>query len=440
MKHPFTLERGGRTYFLVKHPSARKLPAGDMARAPWFIRFTDPTTQRETWRKVGDWHQRDLAVETARTLLINARAGAHPFQRMSDQLRYRQAKAAQAISLEAVETAYRSGSAGRIDPNTIQQNILSLRNLIRRATGTDKTPSQIPIQILDGDIVHKFKKAILDETAAFDDAARRSRMRTANSMMRHCRSIFSSDMRSIYRRDHQLEIPATIDTFMTEPEFTEVAKSKNDYWMPPDSLLHTTFTELEKLRTTNQNAYVAVWLAIGFGLRKEEIGGVRRRNFIIIQGQPILELEEVWIRHRSRNSTKNGDVRPRIPCTNGAWAKLEAIINATPSDDYLLTGTPTTRLDVTFRDISAWMRGLGWRTQKTVHEFRAYGGCQVAMRDGIYQCSKWMRHSSVSVTERHYARYIMEQITNAPLQLPAIHDGPLTIARPAGSAGDANRI
>ncbi len=89
-KHPFTLERGGRTYFLVKHPAARKLPAADMARAPWFIRFIDPTTKRETWRKVGDWHERELATEAARTLLINARTGGNPWQKLSDQLRYRQ--------------------------------------------------------------------------------------------------------------------------------------------------------------------------------------------------------------------------------------------------------------------------------------------------------------------------------------------------------------
>lgn len=90
MKHPFTIERGGRTYCLVKHPAARKLPAADMARAPWFIRFVDPATKRETWRKVGEWHEKELAAEAARTLLINARSGGSPWQKLSDQLRYRQ--------------------------------------------------------------------------------------------------------------------------------------------------------------------------------------------------------------------------------------------------------------------------------------------------------------------------------------------------------------
>jgi integrase len=90
MKIPFTLERGGRQYFLVKHSNQRKLPPAEMALQPWYIRFTDPTTKRPTWRKVGAWHEKELAIDAARTLLINARAGGNPFQKLSDQLRYRQ--------------------------------------------------------------------------------------------------------------------------------------------------------------------------------------------------------------------------------------------------------------------------------------------------------------------------------------------------------------
>lgn len=90
MKHPFTLERGGRVYHLVKHTTARKLPPAEMTRAAWFLRFTDPATGRPTWRKCGEHYETELAVAAARELLTQARAGANPFRQYRDTVTYRQ--------------------------------------------------------------------------------------------------------------------------------------------------------------------------------------------------------------------------------------------------------------------------------------------------------------------------------------------------------------
>ena len=85
-----------------------------------------------------------------------------------------------------------------------------------------------------------------------------------------------------------------------------------------------------------------------------------------------------------KEPTKNGQRWPRIDVSNSTWEKLSPLITVLKPDDYPIESpTATKRVEGVFRDISVWMRELGWGTQKTFHEFRAFGGCQVAMRDGI---------------------------------------------------------
>jgi integrase len=319
-------------------------------------------------------------------------------------------------TLKQLEAAYRASAT--IAATTIEANISALRNIIRRATGQPSAEST-PITALDGDLVDRFKQSILAECAQLDEPKRRSRQRTANSLLRQARSLFTAGLLSAYRR-RGLELPA-LNTFISEPGFRDATKQRDEYRVPSDNLITSTFTALANLKATDRNSFVAIWLALGFGLRKEEIAGVRARNLITLAGQPTLELEEVWVRGACKKATKNGSERPRIACTNGAWEHLLPIIQCLAPDEYLLIGSDTQRCEITFRKVADWMRALGWCTLKAIHEFRAFAGCQVATRDGIYQASKWLRHSSIGITERHYGRYIVQKVTSATLQLPTTH-------------------
>lgn len=118
---------------------------------------------------------------------------------------------------------------------------------------------------------------------------------------------------------------------------------------------------------------------------------------------------------------KKGSVCPSIQCSNGAWQHLQPIVASLQAEDYLLRApTATGRCEEVFRRLSAWMADLGWATDKKLHELRAYAGCQVARRDGIEAASRWLRHSSIVVTQRHYGRYLRPTITDAPLQIPSL--------------------
>lgn len=89
MKFRFTTERGGRDWFLVKHPRDRKLPLEEQAKRPWYIRMAVAGEKNNRWKKVGEAHETEAAVIAARDLMRVARVGGNPFTELLEATRYR---------------------------------------------------------------------------------------------------------------------------------------------------------------------------------------------------------------------------------------------------------------------------------------------------------------------------------------------------------------
>ena len=91
LSHPFTLERGGRSSQLVKHPRDRQLPPEDQKNRPWYVRVPVPGEKNPRWKKVGEAHELETATAAARELLLKARVGGNPFTELWEAARYRSA-------------------------------------------------------------------------------------------------------------------------------------------------------------------------------------------------------------------------------------------------------------------------------------------------------------------------------------------------------------
>jgi integrase len=161
----------------------------------------------------------------------------------------------------------------------------------------------------------------------------------------------------------------------------------------------------EWVKLTDRNMFLAVGLELAAGLRKGEVvqctwGMLSRdRNGALLDG---------------RGAVKNCSGRFLVPPIDPYWSVLLRRIEKEgwrgKNTDPVLLGTITETSDCTFRNIGAWMRGLGWKTQKTNHALRAWSGSLVAMKFGIYRASAWLRHSSVKVTESHYTHFLNERV------------------------------
>jgi integrase len=321
----------------------------------------------------------------------------------------------------ALLIAHERLSAGHIRPNTAHSYRLQLLNVLRTAGHAE--PASVTLDTIGAHTAGAYLRAVLAAAQGENATGRRlaQMKRSADSTLLAARCLFNPVMRRAYA-EAGVAIPPSVAEFCAAPDFCSA--TKREYQEPPDHIIAATFKSLDEQRTQNPNLYVAVWLALGFGLRKSEISGVQVRDFQTFNGQLCLVLREVWVARRRYDVTKNADELPRVPVSNGAWEHLAPFLAGRLPGDYLLSGVhKSARMEYTFRAVSEWMRGLGWGTQKTVHEFRAFAGCQVARRDGIEAASKWLRHSSIVVTQQSYGRYLKPRITDAPLELPTVTPG-----------------
>ena len=171
--------------------------------------------------------------------------------------------------------------------------------------------------------------------------------------------------------------------------------------------------------------YRAIWLAIGFGLRKSEIAAARRDWFHQVDGVMYCRGDALAKNHKY----------PEIRAQLGAWPKLEPVLRDHAPDAPILTGTATERNEDTFRRISEWMRTLGWETQHHIHEFRAWAGCQIAMAAGgrgLLDAMVFMRHASYATTEKYYGHHMKIKLGEVQLSLPTIAPFAPAVVRAAG--------
>lgn len=326
-----------------------------------------------------------------------------------DRARYRKPIADTTIG--QITTAYAQLAPLReISPTTAILNVNALHNILRAAgVAARGSESAASITKLNADLIDQYKTATLRRAQQTeDDSQAQSAYRSANSILRQARSIFTPELVDHYRRKQNLNLP-DLDPFLKTPGFERVAKT--EYHAAPDPLITKTFAALDALHPTDPNAYLAIWLTVGFGLRKSETAAVTPHSFHDIAGRTVLRLVRRF---------KNDEHIITIPCQLDAWQRLAPQVAAALAAGraHLLQGTKTERTEETFRRISAWMRTLGWDTQKTHHEFRAWAGCQIAMKHGLLAARDFLRHASITTTEKYYGRYIRQQIPHIPLQLP----------------------
>ena len=82
------------------------------------------------------------------------------------------------------------------------------------------------------------------------------------------------------------------------------------------------------------------------------------------------------------------------------WSQFILQSSCAPQPESL---RPYYRCEETFDRLNAWLRGKGIRANKPLHELRKEVGAIIATEQGIYAASKFLRHSDITTTARHYA-------------------------------------
>lgn len=381
----FKLE--GKRYKLFKRERSKD--------APWYVHFQHKTKR---FKRSLDTNHARKAEHLARAIISAVKSGAwvaltETKQHQDSQERY--------ATIGDVLDHYKR-NPGEVKDRTARGNVGALVKILTTVFEKENEEEirKLSIESLDRSVVRKYKETIVgadDEGDDDDDEEGVQRAkRTANSYLRQGRSVFSQAMLETYQ-DAGLKLPMDqLREFVKATGFKGAGKT--EYHVPDDGLIRKTFAALEKLRTSDVEVFKAICCACGAGLRKSEIGKVRWNWFKESRGGVVLDSNVIG---------KDNLVIKNVPVMMEWWKRLQKVRPAdAKADDYILTGSKTTRTEDIFRRVGAWMRSLGWQTQKTIHEFRAYVGSKVAEAHGIEAAAMFLRHKEPKVTRDFYLRYV----------------------------------
>ncbi len=279
-----------------------------------------------------------------------------------------------------------------------------LRNVLRGAGHAE--PDPLPLaRACTSETVHAYLEhieAAAAEADAQDDAARIRR--SAASILNQAKAVFSLLTTESARRAGVVlpELTEFLRHIVIARKRLLKGSGKVDFRPPDDTVIAATLAAWRALDVTNadqRNAYVMIWLALSCGLRISEIGQARWEWVTQRDGVPLLQ-GSAFVKNR----TGELRVRPIDPFWNEGLARF-LTLNPQPSTPFLTTQTP----EPAARTVSDLMRSAGWRTQKAAHALRALSGSWVAAQWGIFTAQGWLRHASVTTTERSYTVLLRDQ-------------------------------
>jgi integrase len=227
-------------------------------------------------------------------------------------------------------------------------------------------------------------------------AARASATRSSNSYLRCARSLFSSKI--VRFVSEKLELPDPLPFSGIKIDRPRAPKYQGNIDVP---LLIT--AARNELRESDPDAYLALLLAIGAGLRKGEIDSLRWQQ-VNFQRQALrIEVSE-------HGDLKTDESAAEVEIDDALTTELRAhmrgkkvpFVIGSAHGPRVSFGSQEYRCEPTFRRLYAWLRGKGITDKKPLHVLRKEFGSIINQRHGLYAASAALRHRNIATTAGHY--------------------------------------
>jgi len=373
-------KHAGRRYTLRKRTDGRD--------SPWY--FTGQIRGRRLHRSMDTNVAAVAAARAVQSIIEPARLENW---KSVDRSRLKAASATVGQLVEVWRVAPLKVSRGH--RRQVENNLLAV---LRRAGCAD--PLNERAEILNPQTVRKYFGAVLAATSDLPQGDAARAMRSANSVFNSGRSLVRPAVLAHYE-DAGLVLP---DMAGWHEEFKR--RRFESVAVEPEPVSFSVMRGLLRswVRMGNWNEFAAVAMELAFGLRAGEVSQVRWEHFRRVDGTWELAADAAVKRGGGRLV-----VRALDPFWRVFWRRARR--EGRTAGGHVLEGSMTARGDSVFRSVSAWMRSSGWERQKTNHAFRGFAGALVASRWSLQAAALWLRHRSVTTTERHYTRDYMERLT-----------------------------
>lgn len=391
---PVRFEFRGKTYRLFKRSTK---PC-----APFNIRFEHKSERQHVWGKSLETDVKSEAVKRAKTY-IAAVLDASILKRWDgvDKFKLRQT-APPASTVGQVFDLY--PKLAMIGPASIKNALWALGRILKFSRGIEDRRAEAEVRALSLALINRravesYQAKMVDrycaaaaKTAEAQKLARAAGLRNSKYIVLQARSIFNKKKSLVDKYEQAgLKIPECIAGTPTQPGFMtcEVLGkvAKGNYFAPPDLVVRSAFDEIGKLRDADPNVFKAFWLAAGAGLRRGEVRLCRWEYWTMRDGA-------VWI---VGGIGKDNEVI-EVPLQERAVAALEPLRKAAGP---IIEGE---RSDQFARRLNFWMTQQGWRTEKKMHELRAYVGSLIYRKNPV-AAMQFLRHKTLRLTEQKYVRY-----------------------------------
>ncbi len=231
-----------------------------------------------------------------------------------------------------------------------------------------------------------------------DPLEKRRTIVTVNSLIRNSKALFGKKILPFIEQAVTVPRPLPFDGVNLEkaPSMRYVSK------IDPYALLATAKDELAE---SDAEGFKVMLLALVCGLRRSEIDNLLWRAFDFPGSALRVETSEF-------HELKSEDSAGVIDLDADTLALFRSYRAKNPKSHFVIESvnpprdkqkTRGYRCDAVFQGVLTWLRGQGVEAAKPLHTLRKEIGSIIASEHGIFEASRYLRHSDIRITSAIYA-------------------------------------
>lgn len=235
-------------------------------------------------------------------------------------------------------------------------------------------------------------------TAESDPMAKRRAIVTVNSLIRNAKALLGKKILPFIEQSLSIPRPLPFDGVGIEKSPSMRYVSKIDAY----AILARAKDELAE---SDVEAFKVLLLALVCGLRRSEIDHLLWRTFDFSRG--ILHIENTEF-HQLKSEDSAGEIDLDADTTalfKGYRARNPKALFVIESPNPPRAGKKARfyRCDAVFERVNTWLKAQGVDATKPLHTMRKEIGSIIASEHGIFEASRYLRHSDIRITSAIYA-------------------------------------
>ncbi len=232
--------------------------------------------------------------------------------------------------------------------------------------------------------------------AGSDPEKSKSARTTVNSLIRNSKALFSKKVLPFLSEELELPSPLPFENVTMEKPASMRYVSRID----AKAILQSAN---ETLAVDDPEAFKALLLACMCGLRISEIDHLLWSAFDF-ETETLSIKDTKYHQLKSEDSAGDIDLTPEVA---SAFQGLQDVANGdfvieSPNPPRMPGNARHYRCDNIFNKLRKWLRDNGVASKKPIHELRKEIGSIIASEHGIFEASRYLRHSDIRITAAIY--------------------------------------